>query len=121
MGVCVETLKVACERELNEVANTIYGEMTAIVGAHTRSGMALGAIKIDVTGAHSRFVGGTGGTGKGINGTDHLAMLDDGNGHGRIYPKKSSRLYLKDYGIWRGSVRTYAGIHFVHTIAARHG
>lgn len=116
MGVCVETLKVACERELHELADTIEGEMKAIVGGHSRSGKALGAIRKEV-GTASAFVGGTGNS----EGVMHLYYLDEGNGSGRIYPKRASRLYLKDYGIWRGSVSTYEGIHFVHEIASRHG
>lgn len=117
---CVETLNAACKEAVAELAGTIDGEMKAIVGGHTRSGMALGAIHIENRGL-SAFVGGTGGTGKGINGTDHLAMLNDGNGGGRIYPRHAKALYLKDYNIWRGSVRTYGGIHFVEAIASRHG
>lgn len=116
MGVCVETLKVACERELHELADTIEGEMKAIVGGHSRSGKALGAIHTEM-GNMSAFVGGTGG-GEGVL---HLYYLDEGNGSGRIYPKRHKALYLKDYGIWRCSVSTYAGIHFVHEIASRHG
>lgn len=111
---CVETLNVACQRGLQELANTINGEMKGIVGGHTRSGLALGAIHIEM-GATSAFVGGTGG-----EGTKHLGWLNDGNGGGRIYPKRAKALYLKDYGIWRPSVSTYAGIHFVEQIAARH-
>ena len=115
MGVCVETLKRACKKQLEETAHTIEGEMKGIVGGHTRSGAALGAIHIEMR-DNSAFVGGTGG-----EGTKHLFWLDEGNGHGRIYPKRSGKLYLKDYGIWRASVKTYAGIHFVHQIASRHG
>lgn len=118
MGVCVETLKAACEKELHELANTIEGEMKAIVGGHTRSGKALGAIHIEM-GSGSAFVGGTGG-----EGTKHLFWLDEGNGSGRIYAKGKA---LGKYpggipGIgWRKSVAPYAGIHFVHEIASRHG
>lgn len=112
---CVETLTVACEQTVAELANTINGEMKAVVSGHTRSGMALGAIHVENRGL-SAFVGGTGG-----EGTLHLKYLNDGNGGSRIYPKHARALYLKDYGIWRGSVSPYAGIHFVETIAARHG
>ena len=114
MGVCVETLKAACEKELHELANTIEGEMKAIVGGHTRSGLALGAIHIEM-GSNSAFVGGTGG-----EGTLHLFFLDEGNGGKMIYPKRKSALRFSD-GSLHGSARPYAGIHFVHEIASRHG
>lgn len=111
---CVEVLKVACMKELRDLAGIIDGEMKGVVGGHTRSGAALGAIHIEM-GSQSAFIGGTGG-----EGTMHLKYLNDGNGSGRIYPKRAKALYLKDYGIYRASVRTYAGIHFVEEIAARH-
>lgn len=116
MGVCTATLKKCCSLTINEVADVIEGEMKAVVGAHTRSGAALGAIHIENTGEFSRFVGGTGG-----EGTLHLFFLNDGNGGHRIYPTHARALYLKDYGIWRKSVNPYPGIHFVEAIAARHG
>ena len=112
---CVAVLNEACTRGVQELANTIYGEMTGIVSGHTRSGMALGAIHIE-NGGHHAFVGGTGG-----EGTLHLKYLNDGNGGSRIYPRRAKALYLKDYGIWRHSVSPYAGIHFVEAIASRHG
>ena len=116
MGVCVQVLHEACGKKIEELADTIEGEMKGIVGGHSRSGLAVGAIHIESTGEFSKFVGGTGG-----EGTMHLYYLNEGNGGGRIYPRHSKALYLKDYGIWRGSVRTYEGIHFVEAIAARHG
>lgn len=116
MGVCVSTLKSCCAKTIEEVANTIEGEMKGIVGGHTRSGLALGAIHIESTGEFSKFVGGTGGVG-----TMHLYYLNDGNGSGRIYPKRKKALWVKDYGVYAKSVKTYKGIHFVEEIAARHG
>ncbi len=116
MGVCVAVLKEACSKTIERVASEIEGEMKGIVGGHSRSGLAVGAIHIEDTGEYSKFVGGTGG-----EGTMHLYYLNEGNGGGRIYPKRAKALYLKDYGIWRGSVKTYKGIHFVEAIAARHG
>lgn len=116
MGALVRVLLDACRDKLDEVAQEIEGEMKGIVGGHSRSGMAVGAIHIEDTGEFSRFVGGTGG-----EGTMHLYYLNEGNGGGRIYPRTAKALWLSDYGIWRGSVRTYEGIHFVEKIAARHG
>ena len=116
MGVFTRVLIDACTEKLDEVASTIESEMKGIVGGHRRSGMAVGAIHIEDTGEFSRFVGGTGG-----EGTMHLYYLNEGNGNGRIYPTRAKALYLKDYNIWRGSVKTYEGIHFVEEIAARHG
>lgn len=116
-GICVRTLQAACERKMEELANTIEGEMKGVVGGHTRSGLALAAIHIEGGGTSSRFIGGTGG-----EGTRHLYWLDSGNGGsgGRITPKSAKALYVKDYGIWRKSVSSYAGIHFVREIANRH-
>ena len=109
MGALVRVLIDACRDKVDEVAQEI-------VGGHSRSGLAVGAIHIENTGEFSRFVGGNRG-----EGTLHLYYLNEGNGHGRIYPVSAKALYLKDYGIWRGSVNTYEGIDFVGQIAARHG
>ena len=129
MGVCVETLKAACAIEIEELADTIDGEMKAAVAPHKRSGAALGAIRIYNTGEYSRFVGGMGGS----EGVKHLGWLDDGNGgHGAIIRpkhrgKNGRRPMLGKYpggipGIgWRPYVHGYDGIHFVHEIASRHG
>lgn len=114
MGICTSTLESACMDKVTDLSNVINGELKGIVGGHTRSGLALGAIHIE-GGGLSAFVGGTGG-----EGTLHLYYLDEGNGPGRIYPKHAKALYLKDYGIWRGSVSSYAGIHFVAEVANRH-
>ena len=101
---CVEVLEAACERELHDLANTINGEMKAAVSAgHVRSGLALGAIHIEM-GSTSAFVGGTGG-----EGTKHLGWLNDGNGSGRIHAK--GRALGKYHGGipgigWRSSVNT---------------
>lgn len=115
MGVCVATLQAACGKTLDEVASTIEGEMKGIVGGHTRSGLALGAIHTEATGSMSRFVGGTGG-----EGTLHLYFLNDGNGGKIIRPKGPWALHFSD-GSYHMSARPYAGIHFVEAIAARHG
>jgi hypothetical protein len=114
MGVCVETLQRACKLTIEETANTIEGEMKGIVGGHTRSGLALGAIHIEM-GDNSAFVGGTGG-----KGTLHLYFLNDGNGGKMIYPKRARALHFSD-GTRHGSARPYKGIHFVEEIASRHG
>ena len=112
---CVQTLKTACMYEVRTLAAIIDGEMRGIVGGHTRSGAALGAIHIEMSGTGA-FVGGTGG-----EGTKHLYWLNEGNGPGRITPVSARALWVKDYGIWRKSVSSYEGIHFVEAIAARHG
>lgn len=116
MGFLVTKLVDACHEKLDEVAETIEGEMKGIVGGHKRSGWAVGAIHIEETGEFSRFVGGRGGAG-----TMHLYYLNNGNGPGRIYPKNGKALWVRPYGIWRASVNSYEGIHFVEEIAARHG
>ena len=115
MGVCVATLKECCAKTIEEVANTIEGEMKGVVGGHTRSGAAYRAIHIESTGEFSKFVGGTGGVG-----TQHLYFLNDGNGGKTIYPKKKKALRFRD-GSLHAHARPYSGIHFVEQIAARHG
>ena len=114
MGVCVETLKNACEGTLDEVAGIIEDEMKGIVGGHTRSGAALEAIHIEEEGS-GRFVGGTKG-----EGTLHLYFLNDGNGNKTIYPKRAKALHFSD-GTYHAKASPYKGIHFVEAIAARHG
>ena len=117
MGVCVQVLHEACAKKIQEVAETIEGELkSAVSGGRYSTGLAASAVHIENTGEFSRFVGGKGG-----EGTMHLYYLNEGNGGGRIYPRTAKALWLSDYGIWRGSVRTYEGIHFVEKIAARHG
>ena len=115
MDVCTAVLKECCAKTIEEVANTIDGEMKAIVGGHSRSGKALGAIHIENTGEFSRFVGGTGG-----EGTLHLFFLNDGTGGHMIYPVKAKALKYSDGSLHPRS-RPYAGIHFVEAIASRHG
>ena len=111
---CVAVLKAACQKELTSLANTINGEMKGIVGGHSRSGAAVGAIHIEM-GSASAFVGGTEGVG-----TLHLYFLNEGNGGKMIYPKHAKALRYSD-GSFHGRSRPYKGIHFVEAIAARHG
>lgn len=108
------------QRDFLRIAESVESDLKAAVAPHSRSGMALGAIHIKQRGVDRIFVGGTDGTGEGITGTDHLAMLNDGNGNKRIYPKKAKGLYLKDYDIWRGAVDPYKGIHFVEKVANKY-
>lgn len=121
MGVCVETLKAACSVTLEEVASTICKEMkeAAMNGKNGRyvTGTAAAAVQITSTGEFSKFVGGIGNS----EGVKHLYWLDEGNGKGRIYPKRKKALWISDHNCFAMSVKTYEGIHFVHTIAARHG
>ena len=129
MGVCVEVLHEACAKKIEEVAETIEGELKAEAGkgaGHAKgryaTGLAVGAIHIESTGEFSKFVGGTDGTGTGKTGTDHLAMLNGGNGGGQIYPKHSRLLHLQSPGLdaWAKSVSSYEGTNFVHKVAMRH-
>lgn len=119
MGVCVQVLHEACAKKIQEVAETIEGELKAAVsGGRYSTGLAASAVHIENTGEFSRFVGGTGG-----EGTKHMYWLNEGNGGGRIYPSRSKALHLQSPGlnIWRPSVSSYEGKHYVEKIAARHG
>lgn len=130
MGVCVEVLHEACAKKIDELAVIIEGELKAEAakGSPTgrgkyATGLAVGAIHIESMGEFKKFVGGTDGTGTGKTGTDHLAMINGGNGGGRIYPKHGSLLHLQSPGLdaYAKSVKGYGGSNFVHKVAMRHG
>ena len=113
-----------CTKYLDDLARQIEAELKAEVRGHSRSGKALSAIHIEDTGKYSRFIGGTDGTGKGVTGTDHLAMLNNGNGTRTIYPKGrgnggANALRYSD-GTFHGKSEPYAGIDFVGKVARRH-
>lgn len=115
----VEILNNITEDKLDEVSKQIFNEMSWEVAGHSRSGKALSAIHIVRESEHSTFVGGTDGTGKGTTGTDHLAMLDQGNGFKMIVPKRAKALRYSD-GTYHASSKPYYGINFVEKIANRH-
>lgn len=109
MGALVQVVIDACEKELDNVANSIYGEMVGVVaGRPYATGEAAGAIHIE-GGSRHRFIGGT---------HPHLYWLNEGNGSGRLYPKHSMALNTR-FGP-KESVSTYAGIHFVEEIASHY-
>lgn len=123
-----EMLKLKMQEELDRVAEKIEAEMQDAVAPHSASGDALAAIHIEYIDEYTRFVGGTDGTGTGKTGTDHLKLLNDGNGTGGI-PKngKPKRPMPLTYGYrnepprgYAMHVKNYAGIHFVEEIANRH-
>lgn len=115
----VEKVKVSCRRQMQEIATHIESDLKAAVAPHSKSGLAIGAIHIEQRSDTSFFIGGTDGTGKGITGTDHLAMLNDGNGSKIIYPVRKKALKYTD-GSLHGSSRPYAGIHFVEKVASKY-
>lgn len=126
-------VRVQLKEELDKVSQEIESEMKMAVSGHKRSGAALGAIHIEEINEFSRFVGGTNGTGKGITGTDHLGLLNNGNGPGRIYPKTRNALAFDGFGKYAGkghgkdgkyvlpSVNSYEGLHFIESITKKHG
>jgi len=115
----LEVVNKVCRETLDEVALKVEADMKAVVGAHSRSGAALQAIHIEAPDDYTRLIGGFGG-----EGTKHLVWLDQGNksngSDGRIHPTGAKALYLKDYDIYRKSVKTYKGIHFLKTIADKY-
>ena len=115
----VEILDTATEDGLKELESKIYNEMVWEVSGHSRSGKALSAIHIVRESRHQSFVGGTDGTGTGKTGTDHLAMLNDGNGFKMIVPKRAKALRYTD-GTFHAWSKPYYGIHFIEEIANRH-
>ena len=114
MGAFVHVVEVAVEKETDRVVKGIFGEMKGVVGGHTRSGAAVGAIHIQ-GGGSKWFIGGTGG-----EGTKHLYYLNEGNGGHMIYPKRAKALHYSD-GSFHPRSRPYAGIHFVESIASHYG
>lgn len=125
-----EMLELKMKEELDDVARVIEREMKDIVLDHDRSGAALAAIHIEKINEYSVFVGGTDGTGTGKTGTDHLKMLNDGNGTGGIpkrgKPKRPMPMTYSltpksdPFGGYAMKAKNYPGIHFVEEIANRH-
>lgn len=127
MGAFVHEVQVVVEKETDRVVKGIYDEMKAVVGGHSRTGRAVGAIHIEGGGSHY-FIGGTGGIG-----TMHLYYLNEGNGgSGAIITstratdrrgRKPGKLAVYDgmYTGFRPYVHGYSGIHFVEAIASHYG
>lgn len=126
-----EMLERKMKEELDDVARIIEQEMKSfILNGHDCSGAALKAIHIEKIDEYTRFVGGTDGTGTGKTGTDHLKMLNDGNGTGGIpkegrprrpMPMTYSLTPKSDpFGGYAMKARNYAGTHFIQDIADRH-
>lgn len=109
----VELVKAEIEKSVDELSHQILAAEKSIVGAHSRSGAAVGSLHIVNTGEFSRFIGATGGEG-GL----HAYFLDEGNGHKIIKPKRARALKYTD-GSLHGSSRPYKGIHWVRQVAAR--
>lgn len=115
----VELVQAACQKQMKEIAERIESDLRSEVSPHSKSGAALGAIHIEERGETSYFIGGTDGTGRGVTGTDHLAMLNDGNGSRIIYPVRAKALRYTD-GSFHGRSTPYAGIHFVEKVASKY-
>lgn len=116
----------AVESEMEKIARQIEADLKAEVEGHFKSGAAYRAIHIEKRGLMRYFIGGTDGTGKGKTGTDHLAMLDQGNG-GRgkvIKPKYSKALRITDgFGntrAFRKQVRGYDGFDIIEKVASKY-
>lgn len=107
------------QRDFMRLAEDVQADLIRAVSPHSKSGLAVGAIHIEQKGFDSIFVGGTDGTGTGKTGTDHLAMLNDGNGSKIIYPVRAKALQFTD-GSFHGRSTPYKGIHFVEKVAAKY-
>ena len=114
-----QLVKGVIEQQMLDLAERIEGDLKAMVAPHSRSGMALGAIHIEKRSVSNYFIGGTNGTGMGLNGTDHLAMLDEGNGSRIIYPVRAKALRFTDGSI-HGRAKPYKGIGFVSKVANKY-
>lgn len=114
----------AIELQMTDLAQRVESDLIGAVSPHSRSGLAVSAIHIEKRGIDNYFIGGTDGTGKGKTGTDHLAMLDEGNGTQIIYPKGranggANALKFTD-GSLHGRAKPYRGIHFVAKVASKY-
>lgn len=125
----VQVCEKAIFKKFKEVVNEVEQEMKTEVAKYQRSGDALRSISKYQESKYTVFVGATGGTGRGLNGTDHLAMLDDGNGgRGKIIrPKHSPNLIFPESRpgmpatTWvLPSVHGYDGKHIMKTVAQKH-
>lgn len=128
----VDIAKLKFKEELDDVSRIIEQEMKDIIlNGHDASGKALAAIHIEDIDEWSKFVGGTDGTGTGKTGTDHLAMLNNGNGTGGIPKRGKPRRPMpmtysltppsNPFGGYAMHARNYEGINFLKTIASKHG
>lgn len=116
----VEALaKGAIEMQMTDLAERIEADLKAAVAPHSRSGLAVSAIHIEKRSVDNYFIGGTDGTGTGKTGTDHLAMLDEGNGTRIIYPVRAKALKYTD-GSFHGRSTPYKGIGFVAKVANKY-
>ena len=107
------------EIQMTDLAECIEADLKAEVAPHSKSGLAVGAIHIKKRSEDNYFIGGTDGTGEGTTGTDHLAMLNDGNGTKIIYPVRKKALKYTD-GSLHGRSTPYKGIHFVEKVANKY-
>lgn len=114
-----QIVKGIVETQMLNLAERIEGDLKAEVAPHSKSGLAVGAIHIEKRSTDNIFIGGTDGTGTGKTGTDHLAMLNDGNGTKIIYPVRAKALRYTD-GSLHGRSTPYKGIHFVEKVASRY-
>ena len=111
----VEIVETICREQMQDLAQTIEGELKA--ECPKRSGQAAASIKIEQTSETSYRIG---------SNDDHLFFADQGNNQSKriIYPKGKAHgganvLVFTD-GSFHGSARTYEGKHFVRDVANRH-
>ena len=110
----VEVLvKGVIEMQMTNLVDRVLADFKAEVGKHNRSGEAQGSLAILSRTPSYALIGGY---------NKHLYYLDEGNGGKgrRIYPTNSKALYLKDYGIYRGSVSGYEGFHIARKVASKY-
>lgn len=106
-------VKGVIDMQWTDLIDRVYADFKAEVGKHNRSGQAQASISIMSRTPSYALIGGN---------DLHLYYLDKGNGgKGRtIYPKRARGLYLKDYGVWTGSVSGYDGFHVARKVANKY-
>lgn len=106
----VEKVKGICREHIQELAQTIEGELKA--ECPVRSGEAQASIGIEPIDDYHIFVGGS---------NSHLFFADQGNNQRVrvILPVRARALRFED-GTYHGKASTYEGKHFVKKVADRH-
>lgn len=108
-----QLVKGAIDMQWTDLIDRVYADFVSEVGKHNRTGEAQGSISIMERSPEFARIGGR---------NLHLYYLDEGNGGKgrRIYPTRGRALYVKDYGVWAGSVSGYDGFHIARKVANKY-
>ena len=124
----VETVMAIAREQMQEIAETIEGELKA--ECPKRTGRAAASIHIEQTGETSYKIGANANFSDYSDGGLHLYYADQGNGGGIIKStravdrkgRKPGKLIVMNgmHTMYAPYVRSYAGKHFIAEVANRH-